>query len=347
MKYLWSYSIPLVAALGIYQKGGALFAVVIFSFVLIPLIETLLPQNTKNLDKKEADKKSREWIYDILLYLNIPIVYGILIWSLYLTAQENLQTYEIIGLTLSVGIVFGSNAINVAHELGHRDAWTERMLGKLLLIPTFYTHFYIEHNYGHHLDVGTPDDPSTAKFNQSLFAFWLQSVTGTYRKAWRIQSKLNKVENRLFFSLKNDMIWFTLIHFIYGGIVYVFFGGSGLMLVLFSALTGVFLLETINYIEHYGLRRNLRPSGRYYRVAEIHSWNSNHALGRIVLYELTRHSDHHFKSNKKYQLLNCHETSPQLPFGYPTSMVIAFIPPLWFRLMNHRIPKEMIPIVES
>jgi alkane 1-monooxygenase len=347
MKYLWSYSIPLVAAAGIYQKGYALFAVVIFSFVIIPLAEILLPQNTKNLDKKEADKKSREWIYDILLYLNIPIVYGILIWSLYLTAQGNLQSYEIIGLTLSLGIVFGSNAINVAHELGHRDAWAERMLGKLLLIPTFYTHFYIEHNHGHHLDVGTPDDPSTAKYNQSLFAFWFQSVTGTYRKAWRIQSKLNKVENRAFFSFKSDMIWFTLLHFIYGGTVFTLFGESGLMLALFSAITGILLLETINYIEHYGLRRNLRPSGRYDRVAENHSWNSNHALGRIVLYELTRHSDHHFKSNKKYQLLNCHETSPQLPFGYPTSMVIAFVPPLWFHIMNPRIPKEMIPIGEN
>lgn len=344
MKYLWSYSIPLVAALGISQQGYSLFAVVVYSFVLIPLAETLLPQNTKNLDKIESEKKSREWVYDLLLYLNTPIVYGILVWSLYLAANGNLQAYETVGLTLSVGIVFGSNAINVAHELGHRDARAERMLGKLLLIPTFYTHFYIEHNHGHHLDVGTPDDPSTAKYNQSLFAFWLQSVTGTYRKAWRIQSKLNRVENRSFFSIKNDMIWFTLIHFAYGGTIYAFFGENGLILALSSALTGILLLETINYIEHYGLRRNLRPSGRYDRVAEIHSWNSNHALGRIVLYELTRHSDHHFKSNKKYQLLDCHESSPQLPYGYPTSMVIAFVPPLWFRLMNPRIPKEMIPV---
>jgi len=347
MKYLWSYSIPLVAALGISQKGYAMYAVVVFSFVLIPLLEILLPQNTENLDKNEADKKSGEKIYDIMLFLNIPIVYGILVWALCLTTQENLQTYEIIGLTLSVGIVFGSNAINVAHELGHRDAWVERMLGKLLLIPTFYTHFYLEHNHGHHLDVGTPADPSTAKYNQSLFAFWLQSITGTYSKAWRIQSKLNKLENRSTLSLKNDMVWFTLIHFVYGTTVFAFFGENGLILSLFAALTGILLLETINYIEHYGLRRNLRPSGRYDRVAEIHSWNSNHALGRIVLYELTRHSDHHFKSNKHYQLLNCNETSPQLPFGYPASMVIAFVSPLWFHLMNKRIPKEMVPIAEN
>nr|WP_321539671.1 fatty acid desaturase [Flavobacterium piscinae] len=101
------------------------------------------------------------------------------------------------------------------------------------------------------------------------------------------------------------------------------------------------MLETINYIEHYGLKRKKLPSGRYERVTEKHSWNSNHILGRIILYELTRHSDHHYKSTKEYQILECHEESPQLPYGYPTSMVLSFIPPLWFSIMNKRIPEEM------
>ncbi len=109
-----------------------------------------------------------------------------------------------------------------------------------------------------------------------------------------------------------------------------------------AAIVGFTLLETVNYIEHYGLLRLKTESGRYERVKEIHSWNSNHVIGRIVLYELTRHSDHHYKSSKKYQILDCHEESPQMPFGYPTSMVMSLFPPLWFKMMNKRVPKEMI-----
>jgi len=116
----------------------------------------------------------------------------------------------------------------------------------------------------------------------------------------------------------------------------------GLIFALLTALTAFLLLETVNYIEHYGLLRLKNDSNRYERVKEIHSWNSNHVVGRIILYELTRHSDHHYKSSKKYQILECHDESPQLPFGYPTSMVLALIPPLWFYIMNKRVPKEMI-----
>ena len=126
--------------------------------------------------------------------------------------------------------------------------------------------------------------------------------------------------------------------------VFIIFGKAALLFAVLSAITGVLLLETVNYIEHYGLLRKKKESGRYERVKEIHSWNSNHVIGRIMLYELTRHSDHHFKSSKKYQILECHDESPQLPFGYPTSMVLALLPPLWFSIMNKRVPREMISL---
>lgn len=122
----------------------------------------------------------------------------------------------------------------------------------------------------------------------------------------------------------------------------MFFGTIGLLSAIASGIVGFIMLETVNYIEHYGLLRLKLPSGRYERVREIHSWNSNHAIGRIVLYELTRHSDHHYKSSKKYQILNSYEDSPQMPYGYPTSMVLSLFPPLWFKIMNKRVPREMI-----
>ena len=138
------------------------------------------------------------------------------------------------------------------------------------------------------------------------------------------------------------MFWYMIFQLAYVFVAYYFFGFDVMLFVVASGVFGFLLLETVNYIEHYGLLRLKMPSGRYERVKEIHSWNSNHIIGRIVLYELTRHSDHHYRASKKYQLLDCHDDSPQMPYGYPTSMLIALVPPLWFAIMNKRVPKSMI-----
>ena len=137
------------------------------------------------------------------------------------------------------------------------------------------------------------------------------------------------------------MLWYVLFQGLYLLIILLFFNTTGFIFALGSGIVGFLLLETVNYIEHYGLMRLTLPSGRYERGSEVHSWNSKHVMGRIVLYELTRHSDHHYKSAKKYQLLDYHDVSPQMPFGYPTSMVMSFFPPLWFSIMNPRIPEHM------
>ena len=341
MKYLLAYSLPLIAFIGIYFGGFWSYSGVIFAFGIIPVLELILPTDEKNYTEADIENKLKNHFFDVLLYLNIFIVYGMLFFVLHIVSTEKLSFSEIIGTVLSLGVVLGANGINVAHELGHREKLYERIMGKLLLIPSHYTHFFIEHNHGHHLHVSTPEDPSTAKYNQTLYAFWIQTVFGTYTKAWKIQKKLNQIENRSFFSLKNDMFWFTIIQIGYLLTIYYFFAFIGLSVAFFAGIVGFLLLETINYIEHYGLKRNLLPSGRYERVSEKHSWNSNHVMGRIMLYELTRHSDHHYKSQKKYQILEYHDTSPQMPFGYPTSMVLSLVPPLWFAVMNKRIPDEM------
>lgn len=341
MRYLWAYSIPLITFLAISLQGVYSFATVVFSFVLIPIFETLLPVNKTNLKDKEYDQLKVSPFYDLLLYFNVLIVYGLLIYFFFIVSTSPLKIYEMAGLTLCLGLVLGTNGINVGHELGHRFWYFEKFLAKMLLLPSFYMHFFIEHNNGHHLEVGTPEDPSTAKYNQSIFGFWVQSVFRTYFKSWRIQLRINRLENRGFFSLKNDMFWFTTIQMLYVICVYYLFGIMPLLLAFGAGVFGFLLLETINYIEHYGLRRKKLASGRYERVSTTHSWNSNHILGRIMLYELTRHSDHHYKSTKKYQTLKHHDASPQLPYGYPTSMVLALIPPLWFKVMNDLVPEDM------
>ena len=342
-KYLAAFSIPITAWVGISIGGYYTFLTPLYSFLFIPLLELLLPEDPANTsaDEKASDKVNP--VFDWMLYLNLPIII-ILLWFVFRNVSSNgYQLYELIGIALSTGIVLGTNGINVGHELGHRKSQAERLLGKVLLLPSLYMHFYIEHNFGHHLHAATPEDPATARYNQSVYSFWFTSVTRQYRNAWKIQFNLLKTANKPFLSLRNDMLWFSLLQLAYLLLVGFIFGLKMAGFAIICAIIGFLLLETVNYIEHYGLLRKKLPSGRYERVQEVHSWNSNHLVGRIILYELTRHSDHHYKSSKKYQLLDYHRQSPDMPFGYPTSMVLALLPPLWFRIMNPRIPDAMKP----
>ena len=341
LKYLAAFTIPLAAFISLQYRGYLSYITPFYAFVVIPVLELMFPIDNTNVSETESESLKTKKLFDWLLYLNLPIVYGLLIFGLFTISTTTLETYEFIGLILSMGIVLGVNGINVAHELGHRQTTNERFLGKALLLPALYMHFYIEHNYGHHLHAATKEDPATARYNQSVYSFWFTSVFRQYVSAWKIQKKLLINNNLSATSLKNDMLWYAFLQLFYLAIITFFFGTTGFIFALFSAISGFILLETVNYIEHYGLLRLKTKSGRYERVKEIHSWNSNHVIGRIVLYELTRHSDHHYKTSKKYQLLDCHDESPQMPFGYPTSMVLSLIPPLWFKIMNKRIPKEM------
>ena len=341
LKYLMSYSIALTAFIGILIGGPLVYLTVVYTFIFIPILES----NTKEYINEYSDdeKKSRNLdpFFDFLLYLNIPIVFGIFFVSLDTLLYTD-SVSEIIGIILSTSIVMATNGINVGHELGQRKSLFSRTCSKLLYLPCQYMHFFIEHNYGHHINVATPDDPATAKYKQNLYSFWISSVTKTYLSAWRIQLKLLKVSKLSFFSLRNDMIFYTLFQIAFLIFIYL---NYGLIITLYSLLMsiGSFLfLETINYVEHYGLLRKIKSNGKYERVKPHHSWNSNHTIGRITLYELTRHSDHHFISSKKYQVLESIEDSPQLPYGYPTSILISFLPPLWFRIMNPLVEHHMV-----
>ena len=340
LKYLMSYSIALTALLGILIGGPFVYLTVIYTFIFIPILEVNLKQNNEIYSEDDKMNRNLDPFFDILLYLNLPLVYGIFFLSLNTLINTD-STSEIIGIILSASIVMATNGINVGHELGHRKSLLSRIVSKLLYLPCQYMHFFIEHNYGHHVNVATPNDPATAKYKQNLYSFWISSVSKTYISAWKIQLKLLKVSKKSFLSFKNDMIFYTLFQFLF--LVFIYFN-FGLIITIYSIIMSIIsflFLETINYVEHYGLLRKIKPNGKYERVKPHHSWNSNHTVGRIVLYELTRHSDHHFKASKKYQVLESLENSPQLPYGYPTSILISFFPPLWFKIMNPLVRDHM------
>ena len=342
LKYLFAYTIPLSTYVSFYLGGYFSFFTLGYAFILIPILELILNETDRKYSENEKEDRLKNFLFDGMLYLNLPIVFILLSYGLNKLIVNSYETYEIIGLIFSLGILLATNAINVAHELGHRKNILDRNLSKLLFLPCLYMHFYLEHNLGHHKNVGTQEDPATARYNQNLFHFWIESVIKQYFNAWSIQLRLLSMEKRSFFSVKNDMFFYTIFQIGYLIFLFQIFGLMGMVYGIIAAIISFLFLETINYIEHYGLKRKKLPSGRYERVEKFHSWNSNHIVGRIVLYELTRHSDHHYKSNKKYQILENINESPQLPFGYPTSMLLAIFPPLWFHIMNKRIPKDMI-----
>ena len=342
LKYLFAYTIPLSTYVSFYLGGYFSFFTLGYAFILIPILELILNETDRKYSENEKEDRLKNFLFDGMLYLNLPIVFILLSYGLNKLIVNSYETHEIIGLIFSLGILLATNAINVAHELGHRKNILDRNLSKLLFLPCLYMHFYLEHNLGHHKNVGTQEDPATARYNQNLFHFWIESVIKQYFNAWTIQLRLLSMEKRSFFSVKNDMFFYTIFQIGYLIFLFQIFGLMGMVYGIIVAVISFLFLETINYIEHYGLKRKKLPSGRYERVEKFHSWNSNHIVGRIVLYELTRHSDHHYKSNKKYQILENINESPQLPFGYPTSMLLAIFPPLWFHIMNKRIPKDMI-----
>ncbi len=334
IKYLLAYSVPFSAFIGVYLGGFWSPAAIYFAFVLIPILEVYLPKSTENHSEDVETERLSNRFFDVLLYLNIPILYSLIAYLLFVLSTRNLQTAESIGMILSVGITIGSNGINVAHELGHRNNKFEQLLSKILLLPALYLHFFVEHNRGHHKNIATDLDPASSKLNETVYAFWIRSVWGGYMSAWKIEAQDLKRDNISVYSMRNQMIVFQLIQILYLSICYYFAGVFGLLVSIIIAIIGFLMLETVNYIEHYGLRRKQLANGRFEQVMPHHSWNSNHELGRIILYELTRHSDHHYKASRKYQVLQHHENTPQLPYGYPGSMLLSLIPPIWFRKMN-------------
>jgi alkane 1-monooxygenase len=334
LKYLFVFTLPALAFISFHSTGWLAYLPVIEAFLFVPLMELFFAPNAHNLEEGEKEQRTSALFYKIALRAVIPFQ---LIWG-YLMLQQThgeMDTVTFVGRVLSYGIMCGVMGINVAHELGHKRSKLDQFFAKVLLTTSLYTHFFLEHNFGHHKNVGTPEDPSSARRGEWVYTFWLRSISYTYRSAWRIGSARSKGN-----LIKNEMMWYTLVQTIllYG--IYLGFGVTGLIAFGGSAVTGWILLETVQYIEHYGLSRNRINDHRYERVNPSHSWNSDHQWGRAILFELSRHSDHHYLPHKDYVALDHHDESPQLPTGYPGMMLLSLIPPLFMRIVHPRIPMD-------
>jgi alkane 1-monooxygenase len=338
-KYLFGYINAGIIFLSMYLAGLWSYMAVIWVFACIPVIEFFMHGTAENMDKPTEELAKKDKIFDLIAYSAVPLQLGLMFYFLYRISNPALALYEKIGMMMSFGIACGALGINAAHELGHRITKHEQLMSKLLLSTSQYMHFFIEHNRGHHKNVSTDEDPASGRYGESLYAFYLRSVPQGWLSAWHLEAGRLRKDGKSPLSIYNEMIWYQVIQASMLVIIALVFGWQTMLFYLGAAVSGFLMLETVNYIEHYGLRRK-KVDGEYYeKTMPIHSWNSDHTLGRIFLLEVTRHSDHHYIPNRKYQVLRHFDESPQLPTGYPGMMALAFFPPLWFKVMHHQIEK--------
>ncbi|WP_170479276.1 alkane 1-monooxygenase [Ruegeria arenilitoris] len=263
-------------------------------------------------------------------------LYG-LIW--YVSGSQTLSSLEKIGVFFGMGVISGTIGINYSHELMHQSDKLERWLADILLAMVLYSHFRSEHLLVHHRYVGTPHDPVTARYNEGFHRFYPRVLRQSLVSAFRAeQQKLARKD--LPWTDKTNPFWRYWI--LQGSMLLLALavgGWAGLGLFLVQAGTAIWQLELVNYVEHYGLTRKYLGDGKYEHVRPRHSWNSSQKASNWLLINLQRHSDHHYKPNRRFPLLQHHsqDAAPQLPYGYPVMTVAAMIPPLWRRVMNPRV----------
>ncbi len=332
-KYLSAYVLPLCVALGLWQGGVFTWLTPLVAFGLVPLLETVVGANADNDAPPDAATRR---VFDWLLYLNVPLLWTLLAFSIWQLARLPLAGWQQVGLVLSAGILVGTMGVNVAHELGHRAKPLEKALAHVQLLSALFVHFYIEHNRGHHRYIGTPRDPATARRGESFYGFLVRAVPGEFASAFHLEAERLARKNLPAWSWQNDFLRVIVAEIGFLAVLGSVFGGAVLGWFCLIAVVGVFLFQLVDYVEHYGLvRREIEP-GTWERVRPCHSWNADYVLGRVMLYELTRHSDHHYQPARKYQTLRHLDPSPQLPAGYPAMMLLALVPPAWFRVMDPR-----------
>jgi len=345
LKYASIFIAPAIGIISLTYTGWLAWALPIYAFAFIPLVELFLPASQQNMSAAEEEVAKNDRLYDWLLYLIVPVQYTLLVYFFYAMSQPGLSTFDIAGKVFTMGIGCGIFGINVAHELGHRAKASEKIMAKMLLLTSMYMHFIIEHNRGHHKNVSTDDDPASSRLNEPLYTFLFRSVIFSYLSAWNLEHNRLRKKGIALLSFQNEMIRFTLIQTAFVASIFIFLGATLTLYFLMAAIIGFLLLEVVNYIEHYGLRREKLDSGRWSKVTQHHSWNSNYALGRLMLFELTRHSDHHYKASRKYQILRHFDDSPQMPYGYPAMMLLSFIPPLFFTIMNKQVDAYQLKLL--
>ena len=300
------------------------------------LLDLVVGRDSNNPPEAAVPALEEDRWYRWITYAYVPVQFASFFIGFWLLTRDGMSLVDKFGVMVTLGMTTGI-AITVAHELGHKRPDVERWLAKICLAPSCYGHFYVEHNRGHHVRVATPEDPASSRFGENLWTFMPRTVIGGFRSAYRLEAKRFRRSGKSPISLKNDVLNAQLLSVLLAVVVAVAFGPAALGWFVFQAAIGsLIMFEAVNYLEHYGLLRQ-RIGTRYEKVLPEHSWNNNNRISNLILFQLQRHSDHHANPTRRYQALRHFEEAPLLPTGYAGMLVLAYFPPLWRAVMDHRV----------
>lgn len=344
-RYAWLLSllVPCTVAVGpalMMATGNplALWVPVVFFYGVAPMLDWWLGEDLSNPPESAVPALEADRYYRWITYLLVPVLWAAFVFSAWFVVRHDLPVHGLVAMVLITGSV-GGFCINLGHELGHKNTRLERWLAKIILAPTGYGHFFIEHNRGHHRDVATPADPASSRMGESIYAFLLREMPGALVRAWRLESDRLRLDGLPRWSLRNEIVQPALITVLLWTALALWLGAQILPFLLVASFWANFQLTSANYIEHYGLLRAERAPGKCEVCQPHHSWNSNHVFSNWALFHLQRHSDHHAHPLRRYQSLRHFDNLPRLPSGYFGMFTIAYIPPLWRRVMDERLLK--------
>ena len=343
----WGYLTSLIPAFVIYALSymSSIFnsniAAILFGFLilfgLIPLLDYVIGRDTSNPTDAEQPILDQDHYYRYLTYLIVPIQLSVIFFGGEFLVSNDLSFFLQIALAVLVGVVTATLGITTGHELVHKTSRLEQNLGGILYSTVCYGGFKVEHVRGHHVNVGTSKDHSSAEYNQTLFQFIPIAMFHNVTAAFKLEANRLKVKGLSFWHYRNELLYWYGLSLLWLGLSFYLWGMGGAVYFLMQSFAAAIVLEAINYVEHYGLRRKQKENGQYEKVMPYHSWNNDHFFSNLILFQLQRHSDHHYRAAKRYQVLVNHSELPQLPLGYPIMLLMAFFPPLWFRVMNPRV----------
>ncbi|CAB1112035.1 unnamed protein product [Ectocarpus sp. CCAP 1310/34] len=336
--YFMHLAIPFFAVKGVHEGGGWTAISFYWAFFFLPFADFVVGVDTFN--KRDAEYKvlrERKW-FRIASWIFLPAQLALLAYACHAVNTIPLTPLEFLGFVVSVAVYTGGIGITLSHELVHKSNRIEQWLGRAMCVMISYGHFYVEHNRGHHKLVATDEDPATARFGESFYAFLPRCVVGSFASAWRLETDRLRDRNLPFYH--NEMLWYWVASSCLCALLTAMFGPLTVPLFVGQSLIGIFFFESVNYVEHYGLERKRDEQGKTEPVGFEHSWDAPHRLTNMVLFKLQRHGDHHVNSTRRYQTLRAEPSrSPQLPLGYPGCILLALFPPLWRAVMDKRVLK--------
>jgi alkane 1-monooxygenase len=342
-RWLWLASLampglPLGAMAATLATGSEWFllAPLAFFYVLVPILDAVVGEDTSNPPEELVGQLSADRFYRWLTWATVPLYFVTFFAAAAFVGTQPLSWLGLLAVALSVGF-YSSTAITVGHELGHKKEKLERWLAKIVLAVPAYGHFWVEHNRGHHRDVATPEDPASSRYGETIYRFALREMPGALRRAFTLERDRLARAGKSAWSRENEILHSWAIAVAIRSVALVAFGPILIPFLLVHDFLAWWGLTSANYIEHYGLLRRKGPDGKYENPKPHHSWNSNHVVSNLISFHLERHSDHHAHPTRRYQALRHFEDLPQLPGGYATMFLLAYVPPLWFRVMNPRV----------